>query len=166
MTLQTTLERLKREKLEMERKASESQEERAQMRASMKQAGRDAFDKDLDNMSYETLDGLVHRSDSATIRLTSMPKGVINETDLDRLRSVLGNQLHLCPRMSQCLLSPLVTSNGPRSAGKANSRMLLKVSSGEGIGHGGKALTTLVPSSLGDAITRRPSQQLAWQPMI
>ena len=97
MTLQTTLERLKREKLEMERKASESQEERAQLRASMKQAGRDAFDKDLDNMSYETLDGLVHRSDSATIRLTSMPKGVINETDLDRLRSVLGKQLSSVP---------------------------------------------------------------------
>jgi hypothetical protein len=48
-------------------------------------------------MSYETLDGLVHRSDSATIRLTSMPKGVIKETDLDRLRSVPGRQLSSVP---------------------------------------------------------------------
>jgi hypothetical protein len=97
MTLQTTLERLKREKLEMERKSSESQEARAQLRAEMKQAGRDTFDKDLDNISYETLNRLVHRSDSATISAASTPRGDMKETDLDRLRSALGKQLSSVP---------------------------------------------------------------------
>ena len=50
----------------MEKKAQESDEERGAQRAKMKQVGRDTFDKDLDNISYETLTGLVHRSDSAT----------------------------------------------------------------------------------------------------
>jgi hypothetical protein len=97
MTIQTTVERLKREKLEIERKSSESREEQALLRAKMKQAGRDTFDKDLDNISYETLDALVHRSDSATISAASMPRKDIKETDLDRLRSALGKQLSSVP---------------------------------------------------------------------
>ena len=67
MAIENTLERLKREKLEIEKKAQESDEERGAQRAKMKQAGRDTFDKDLDSISYETLAGLVQRSDSATI---------------------------------------------------------------------------------------------------
>jgi hypothetical protein len=63
----------------------------------MKQAGRDAFDKDLDNISYETLERLVHRSDSATISAASTPRGDLKETDLDRLRSALGKQLSSVP---------------------------------------------------------------------
>src|SRR5687768_10101804 len=93
MAIENTLERLKREKLEIEKKAQESNEERTAQREKMKQAGRDTFDKDLDNISYETLDGLVHRSDSATISLVSTRPSGMNETALDILRSALGKQL-------------------------------------------------------------------------
>jgi hypothetical protein len=96
MAIENTLERLKREKLEIEKKAQESDEERGTQRAKMKQAGRDTFDKDLDNISYETLAGLVHRSDSATIRLISTTGGM-KETALDSLRSALGKQLSSVP---------------------------------------------------------------------
>jgi hypothetical protein len=97
MAIENTLERLKREKLEIEKKAQESDEERAAQRAKMKQAGRDTFDKDLDNISYETLNRLVHRSDSATISAASTPRGGMKETDLDRLRPALGKQLSSVP---------------------------------------------------------------------
>ena len=95
MTIENTLERLKREKLEIEKKAQESDEERAAQRAKMKQAGRDTFDKDLDNISYETLAGLVQRSDSATLRLISTTGGM-KETALDSLRSALGKTAFIC----------------------------------------------------------------------
>jgi hypothetical protein len=91
MAIENTLERLKREKLEMEKKAQESDEERGAQRAKMKQVGRDTFDKDLDNISYETLTDFVHRSDSATIRLISTT-GSMKETALDGLRSALGKR--------------------------------------------------------------------------
>jgi hypothetical protein len=97
MAIENTLERLKREKLEIEKKAQESNEERTAQREKMKQAGRDTFDKDLDNISYETLDGLVHRSDSATISLVSTRPSGMNETALDILRSALGKQLSSVP---------------------------------------------------------------------
>jgi hypothetical protein len=96
MAIENTLERLRREKLEIEKKAHESKEEHAAHRASMKQAGRDTFDKDLDNISYETLAGLVQRSDSATIGLISTTGGM-KETALDSLRAALGKQLSSVP---------------------------------------------------------------------
>jgi len=83
--------------LKSKKKAQESDEERAKLRTKMKQAGRDTFDKDLDNISYETLNRLVHRSDSATISAASAPRGDMKETDLDRLRSALGKQLSSVP---------------------------------------------------------------------
>ena len=91
------MERLKREKLEIENKAQESNEERTAQREKMKQAGRDTFDKDLDNISYETLTSLVQRSDSATISLISTTGGM-KETALDSLRAALGKQLSSVPQ--------------------------------------------------------------------
>ena len=55
----------------------------------------DTFDRDLNEISYETLKGLVTTSESRWTALC-LPRS-IGQSKLDRLKSVLGNQLSPVP---------------------------------------------------------------------
>jgi hypothetical protein len=55
-TNETIIQRLKREKRERENKAQKQRENIDQRKAESHRAGRDTFDKDLDDISYDTLE--------------------------------------------------------------------------------------------------------------
>jgi hypothetical protein len=61
-TNETIIERLKREKRERENEAPKQREDIHQRIAESRRVGRDTFDKDLDDISYDTLERLVKTS--------------------------------------------------------------------------------------------------------
>ena len=93
-TNETIIERLKREKRERENEAPKQREDIHQRIAESRRAGRDTFDKDLDDISYDTLERLVKTSEN-TILLT-LPQSP-GKGKIDRLRDALGQQLSSVP---------------------------------------------------------------------
>jgi hypothetical protein len=93
---ETIIERLKREKLEEENQASKSREEIDRKKAESRQVGRDTFDQDSKEIRSETLKGLVATSEGHWTATLCLPRS-IGQSKLDRLKSVLGNQLSPVP---------------------------------------------------------------------
>jgi hypothetical protein len=89
---ETIMQRLKREKLEEESQASKSREEIDQKKAESRRLGRDTFDRDLKEISSETLKRLVATSEGHWTTALCLPRA-IGQSKFERLKSVLGEQL-------------------------------------------------------------------------
>jgi hypothetical protein len=95
-TNETIIERLKREKRERQSEAQKRGEDIDQRKreAESRRAGRDTFDKDLDDISYDTLERLVNTSENEILLTLPQSPG---KGKADRLRDVLGQQLSSVP---------------------------------------------------------------------
>jgi hypothetical protein len=85
---------LKREKRERQSEAQKPREDIHQRKAESRRAGRDTFDKDLDDISYDTLERLVNTSENEILLTLPQSPG---KGKADRLRDVLGQQLSSVP---------------------------------------------------------------------